>query len=94
MVLNITYVAGDEVRTHDIHLGKVTLYQLSYTRFFAFKEHPSIGDGYFFQQAENRRQKKSAGSKPKNGGNFDLKPATGNRISFVHLDMHDSKYYC
>ena len=24
--------AGDEARTHDIHLGKVTLYQLSYTR--------------------------------------------------------------
>ena len=25
--------AGDRVRTDDIHLGKVVLYQLSYTRF-------------------------------------------------------------
>ena len=25
-------LAGDEARTHDIYLGKVTLYQLSYTR--------------------------------------------------------------
>lgn len=24
--------AGDETRTHDSHLGKVVLYQLSYTR--------------------------------------------------------------
>ena len=24
--------AGDETRTHDSHLGKVMLYQLSYTR--------------------------------------------------------------
>lgn len=24
--------ASDEARTHDIHLGKVMLYQLSYTR--------------------------------------------------------------
>gem|GEM_PF-6427164 len=26
--------AGDEVRTHGLQLGKLTLYQLSYTRFF------------------------------------------------------------
>ena len=25
--------ASDEIRTHDSHLGKVALYQLSYTRF-------------------------------------------------------------
>ena len=25
--------AGDEARTRDVHLGKVVLYQLSYTRF-------------------------------------------------------------
>ena len=24
--------AGDEIRTHDLHLGKVALYQLSYAR--------------------------------------------------------------
>ncbi len=27
--------AGDEARTRDVHLGKVVLYQLSYTRSFA-----------------------------------------------------------
>ena len=26
--------AGDEARTRDVHLGKVVLYQLSYTRSF------------------------------------------------------------
>jgi hypothetical protein len=26
--------AGDEARTRDVHLGKVVLYQLSYTRDF------------------------------------------------------------
>ena len=27
-----TKTAGDEARTRDVHLGKVVLYQLSYTR--------------------------------------------------------------
>jgi hypothetical protein len=30
--------AGDETRTRDINLGKVALYQLSYTRMLARKE--------------------------------------------------------
>ena len=32
--------AGDGVQTRDLHLGKVALYQLSYSRLF-LKEHPS-----------------------------------------------------
>lgn len=31
-IINPFFGAGDETRTHDIHLGKVTLYQLSYAR--------------------------------------------------------------
>ena len=31
--------AGDEIRTRDINLGKVALYQLSYSRFFARCNH-------------------------------------------------------
>ena len=30
--------AGDEARTRDVHLGKVVLYQLSYTRSFKSKQ--------------------------------------------------------
>ncbi len=32
--LNKLRKAGDEARTRDVHLGKVVLYQLSYTRSF------------------------------------------------------------
>ena len=35
--------AGEEIRTLDIHLGKVALYQLSYSRtVFTFNYYPSV----------------------------------------------------
>ena len=37
--LSYARVAGDEIRTRDIQLGKLTLYQLSYSRVVA----PNIG---------------------------------------------------
>ena len=35
-----TRTAGDEARTRDVHLGKVVLYQLSYTR--SFETHNNV----------------------------------------------------
>ena len=32
MVIRISFGAGDEARTRYLHLGKVALYQMSYTR--------------------------------------------------------------
>ena len=36
------YGASDEIRTHDIHLGKVMLYQLSYARVCDVNDHSDI----------------------------------------------------
>ncbi len=50
--------AGDEARTRDVHLGKVVLYQLSYTRIFKRGVIMSrrLSDATFncFRESENR----------------------------------------
>ena len=38
----VLYGAGDEVRTRDIYLGKVVLYQLSYSRIKVHTTYPII----------------------------------------------------
>ena len=40
--------AGDEIRTRDIHLGKVVLYQLSYSRMHM--RHPPVGRCLMFEK--------------------------------------------
>ena len=44
--MRLAFGAGDEIRTRDIHLGKVMLYQLSYSR--RVERHPPRGPVPFF----------------------------------------------
>ena len=49
--------AGDETRTRDINLGKVALYQLSYTRVLARRQrYPSrgVGSSLFLKMVRDR----------------------------------------
>ena len=43
LLLGFFYRAGDEVRTRDIQLGRLTLYQLSYSRNFYTICYSSVG---------------------------------------------------
>jgi hypothetical protein len=62
----VQFGAGDEARTRDLNLGKVALYQLSYSReeisivaaFSVFGRNPVNDGGYFcsFWNGRNQRQ--------------------------------------
>ena len=45
---SVVYGASDEARTRYLHLGKVALYQMSYTR---------ISKGYYSRRKKNVKQK-------------------------------------
>ena len=46
--------AGDEARTRDLHLGKVALYQLSYSRIFS-TEHFRLSGTQIYKPLQNHK---------------------------------------
>ena len=67
--------AGDEIRTRDIQLGRLTLYQLSYSRLAPNKRKKSSGG----RRIRTFEARSAAGLQPASFGHSDIPPPIGKK---------------